>query len=78
MALHPTPPGSKGFLKMIDNHTLAFADFTGNKQYITMGNLLKADRVAMIFVDYSKQARLKILGHARSLEREARARMAGL
>jgi predicted pyridoxine 5'-phosphate oxidase superfamily flavin-nucleotide-binding protein len=60
--------GPKGFLKAIDNHTLAFADYSGNKQYITTGNLLTDDRVAMIFVDYPRKARLKILGHARALE----------
>jgi predicted pyridoxine 5'-phosphate oxidase superfamily flavin-nucleotide-binding protein len=63
--------GPKGFLKVIDDHTLAFADFAGNKQYITTGNLLTDDRVAFIFVDYPMQARLKILGHARALEGEA-------
>jgi hypothetical protein len=54
--------GPPGFLKVIDDHTLAFADFSGNKQYITTGNLLTDNRVAMIFVDYPRQARLKILG----------------
>jgi predicted pyridoxine 5'-phosphate oxidase superfamily flavin-nucleotide-binding protein len=60
--------GPKGFLKVIDNRTLAFADFRGNKQYISTGNLLSDDRVALIFVDYPRQARLKILGHAKILE----------
>jgi uncharacterized protein len=60
--------GPKGFLKVIDDHTLAFGDFSGNKQYITTGNLLTDDRVAFIFVDYPMQARLKVLGHARALE----------
>jgi uncharacterized protein len=62
--------GPKGFLKVIDDHTLAFADFSGNKQYISTGNLQTDDRVALIFVDYPRQARLKILGHARALEGE--------
>jgi predicted pyridoxine 5'-phosphate oxidase superfamily flavin-nucleotide-binding protein len=62
--------GPKGFLKVVDEKTLAFADFAGNKQYITTGNLQTDDRVAMIFVDYPRQARLKILGHARVLEGE--------
>src|SRR5271168_2668153 len=53
--------GPKGFLKVIDKRTLAFADFRGNKQYISTGNLLSDDRVALIFVDYPRQARLKIL-----------------
>jgi len=60
--------GPKGFLKVIDNHTLAMADFGGNKQYISTGNLLTNDRVALILVDYPRQARMKILGHIEVLE----------
>ncbi len=60
--------GPPGFLKVIDDHTLAFADFSGNKQYITTGNLLTDNRVAMIFVDYPRQARLKVLGRAEVFE----------
>ncbi len=55
--------GPKGFLKVIDDKTLALADFRGNKQFISTGNLLTNDRVAMILIDYPRQARLKILGH---------------
>jgi uncharacterized protein len=62
--------GPKGFLKVIDDHTLAFADFRGNKQYITTGNLLTDSRVAMIMVDYPRQARLKILGRVEIFEGE--------
>ena len=62
--------GPKGFLKVIDDHTLAFADLRGNKQYITTGNLLTDDRVALIMVDYPRQARLKILGRVETLEGE--------
>ena len=60
--------GPKGFLKPIDEHTIAFADFRGNKQYITTGNLMTDDRVALILVDYPRQARLKILGRVEILE----------
>src|SRR6266702_952253 len=60
--------GPKGFLKVIDDHTLALADFRGNKQFISTGNLLTDDRVAMILVDYPRQARLKILGHVEVFE----------
>ncbi len=60
--------GPKGFLKVIDEHTLAFADFRGNKQFISAGNLMTDDRVALILVDYPQQARLKILGHVKILE----------
>ncbi|AFL86743.1 pyridoxamine 5'-phosphate oxidase-related, FMN binding protein [Terriglobus roseus DSM 18391] len=62
--------GPKGFLKVIDDQTLAFADFRGNKQYISTGNLGSDDRVAMILVDYPRQARLKIIGHAEIFEAE--------
>src|SRR5580704_7079816 len=62
--------GPKGFLKVIDDHTLAFADLRGNKQYITTGNLLSDDRVALIMVDYPRQGRLKILGHVEIFEGE--------
>ena len=60
--------GPKGFLKVIDEHTLAFADFRGNKQYVSTGNLMTNDRVALILVDYPRQARLKILGRAKVVE----------
>jgi uncharacterized protein len=55
--------GPKGFLKVLDGHTIGFADFRGNKQYISTGNLTTNHRVALILVDYPRQARLKILGH---------------
>jgi predicted pyridoxine 5'-phosphate oxidase superfamily flavin-nucleotide-binding protein len=60
--------GPKGFLKVIDERTLAFADFRGNKQYISAGNLATDDRVALILVDYPRQARLKILGRMEVIE----------
>jgi len=56
--------GPPGFVHILDDRTIAFADYRGNKQYITTGNLLNDDRVALIFIDYPAQARLKILGHA--------------
>jgi predicted pyridoxine 5'-phosphate oxidase superfamily flavin-nucleotide-binding protein len=62
--------GPKGFLKVIDDHTLALADFQGNKQFISTGNLLTDNRVAMILVDYPQQARLKILGRVEIFEGE--------
>jgi uncharacterized protein len=60
--------GPKGFLKVIDDQTLAFGDLRGNKQYISTGNLLTDDRVALIMVDYPRQARLKILGRVEMFE----------
>ena len=60
--------GRPGFLKVLDGRALAFADFAGNKQYITTGNLATNDRVALFLMDYPHQARLKIIGHARVAE----------
>jgi predicted pyridoxine 5'-phosphate oxidase superfamily flavin-nucleotide-binding protein len=60
--------GPPGFLRVIDPRTLAFADYSGNKQYITAGNLATNDRVAFFLMDYPNQARLKIIGHARVVE----------
>lgn len=62
--------GPKGFLKVIDGRTLAFADFRGNKQFISTGNLSADNRVALILVDYPAQRRLKILGRAEIFEGE--------
>ncbi len=62
--------GPKGFLKVIDERTIAFADFRGNKQYISTGNLMTDNRVALILVDYPRQLRLKILGRAEIFEGE--------
>ena len=60
--------GPPGFLRVVDEHTVAFADFRGNKQYVSTGNLMTDDRVAIILVDYPRQTRLKILGRAQILE----------
>jgi len=60
--------GPRGFLEALDEQTVAFADFRGNKQYISAGNLATDTRVALILVDYPNQARLKILGNAQILE----------
>jgi len=60
--------GPKGFLQVLDKHTLAFADFAGNQQYITQGNLTE-NRKAYIFVmDYAHRRRVKIWGTARVVE----------
>ena len=56
--------GPKGFVRVVDDRTLAFADERGNRQYITAGNLAANDRVALIFVDYPNRARLKVLARA--------------
>ena len=57
--------GPVGFLRALDPHTLAFADFGGNRQLLSTGNLAVNDRVALFLMDYPRQERLKILGHAR-------------
>ena len=60
--------GPAGFLRVLDDRTLAFADFRGNRQYISVGNLAANDRVALILMDYPNRRRLKI--YARAEERE--------
>ena len=55
--------GPAGFLKIIDDKTLAFADFRGNRQYISVGNIGADDRAALILMDYPNRTRLKILAH---------------
>ncbi|MEM6375423.1 MAG: pyridoxamine 5'-phosphate oxidase family protein [Pseudomonadota bacterium] len=56
--------GPRGFLKVIDAQTLGYADYRGNRQYISDGNILADDRVAIILVDYPNSARLKLLARA--------------
>lgn len=56
--------GPKGFLKVLDDRTLGFADFRGNRQYITVGNWQTNDRVSLFLMDYPSRTRLKILGRA--------------
>jgi uncharacterized protein len=60
--------GPPGFVKVLDDQTLAFPDFRGNRQYISVGNVGASDRVALILVDYPHRARLKILGHAQIVD----------
>lgn len=57
--------GSPGFLRVLDDATLGWADFTGNEQYVTTGNIAGDDRVALIVMDYAGQRRLKVYGRAR-------------
>jgi predicted pyridoxine 5'-phosphate oxidase superfamily flavin-nucleotide-binding protein len=56
--------GPVGFLKVVDIDTLGFADYHGNQQFITQGNLATEDRVSLILMDYPRRARLKLIGHA--------------
>ncbi|MCA9516973.1 MAG: pyridoxamine 5'-phosphate oxidase family protein [Myxococcales bacterium] len=60
--------GPRGFLKVVDAGTLAFADLRGNRQLITTGNLVDEARVALIAVDYPARRRLKVMGRAEALD----------
>jgi predicted pyridoxine 5'-phosphate oxidase superfamily flavin-nucleotide-binding protein len=60
--------GSRGFLKRIDDTTLGFADFAGNRQYITLGNLSENPKAFIFLMDYANQQRVKLWGTARIVE----------
>lgn len=62
--------GPPGFLHVLDEATLGFADFRGNRQYITRGNLDHDPRISLFLVDYQLQARMKVFGRARVVEPE--------
>ncbi len=57
--------GPVGFLKVVDEHTLGFADFGGNRQYITLGNLSENPKAFLFLMDYVNQQRIKLWGHAK-------------
>ena len=59
--------GPRGFLKLVDDRTLAFADYRGNRQYISTGNLAANDRACLFLMDYTHRARLKIYAHVETL-----------
>mgnify|MGYP001347466186 CR=1 FL=1 len=60
--------GPAGFLSAIDDGTLGFADFRGNRQYITTGNVQANNRVSLFLMDYARRSRLKIFGHMRIVD----------
>jgi uncharacterized protein len=60
--------GSPGFLKVLDEKTLGFADFGGNRQYVTLGNLSENPKAFLFLMDYARQRRVKIWGTARVVE----------
>jgi len=62
--------GPAGFLKVLDNKTLGYADYRGNRQYISSGNLSGNDRVSLILMDYPNRRRLKVWARARQVERD--------
>lgn len=60
--------GPKGFIRVVDQRTLGFADFSGNRQYISTGNLAENDRAFLFLMDYAHQRRFKLWGRARVVE----------
>lgn len=60
--------GPKGFVKVLDKHTIGFIDFSGNKQYISVGNFATNNNVALMMMDYPARARLKIFAKAEIIE----------
>jgi predicted pyridoxine 5'-phosphate oxidase superfamily flavin-nucleotide-binding protein len=60
--------GPPGFLRVLDEHTLGFADFVGNRQYITLGNLAENPKAQLFLIDYAARRRIKIWGEARVVE----------
>ena len=62
--------GPKGFIKVIDERTLGFADYRGNRQYITLANLSENDRAYLFLLDPARKQRIKIWGRARVIEND--------
>jgi predicted pyridoxine 5'-phosphate oxidase superfamily flavin-nucleotide-binding protein len=60
--------GPRGFIRVLDENTLAFADYAGNRQYITAGNLLENDQAHLFLMDYARRRRIKIWGRAKVVE----------
>ena len=60
--------GPAGFLQVLDDNTLGFADFRGNRQYITMGNLADNDKAFIFLIDFAKRRRIKVWGRAEVIE----------
>ena len=63
--------GPRGFLKLVNDRTLAFADYRGNRQYISTGNLAADDRACLFLMDYTHRSRLKIYTHVETLALDA-------
>lgn len=60
--------GPKGFIRVLDDETLGFADYRGNQHYVTTGNLTENDRAFLFLMDYARRRRLKVWGRARMVE----------
>lgn len=63
--------GPPGFLKLIDDRTLAFADYRGNAQYLSIGNLSASDKACLLLMDYPRRTRLKVYAHAETVALDA-------
>lgn len=70
--------GPIGFVRRVDERSIGWAEYSGNRQYVSAGNVAADDRVAMIFVDYPHQERLKVLGHVRAYDAADRLDLARL
>ncbi len=62
---------AKGFIRVVDDHTIGFADFAGNRQYISTGNLAENDRAFLFLMDYAQRRRIKLWGRARVVSDDA-------
>ena len=67
--------GPAGFLKIIDDRTIAYADFRGNRQYVSAGNLADSDKISLILMDYPNRRRLKIWGRAKLVDKNDDAKL---
>jgi predicted pyridoxine 5'-phosphate oxidase superfamily flavin-nucleotide-binding protein len=62
--------GPKGFIRVIDDHTIGFADYAGNRQYISTGNLAENDKAFLFLMDYAHRRRIKLWGRARVIDND--------
>lgn len=70
--------GRRGFVRVLDSGTIGFADYRGNRQFVSVGNLRTDDRVSLFFMDYARKSRLKLFGRARIVRLEDEGMMARL
>jgi len=70
--------GPTGFVRVLDETTIGFADFRGNRQYVSVGNLMTDDRVSLFFMDYPNKTRLKVFGRAKIVGLEDHATLSRL
>lgn len=70
--------GPMGFVRVLDETTIGFADFRGNRQYVSLGNLMTDDRASLFFMDYPNRTRLKLFGRARIVSLDDQATLSRL